>query len=138
MYNIEFAIKVTQLPTWTWTNVFHFTADKDNGNYGDRIPALFIHKDGHFQICSAVNGEVNYHIDFYFKLGKEYQIAIKQYEDMGKYFHEIIIDDVVKDKIQNTQPQNFPNVKLYASNPWIIGFFSDLGNFCKVNIVGAS
>ena len=129
---------VTELPTWSWSNVFQFTADGGNGKYGDCIPALFINKNGHFQVCSAVNGDKNYCRDYSFVLGRRYHFAIKQYEDMGKYFFEIIIDDVSLDKIENSDTQNFPKVKLFASNPWDTSFFSYFGNVCNFRIVGAS
>ena len=41
LYTVEFEITVTNAGSG-WTNVFHFTANENNGNYGDRIPALFI------------------------------------------------------------------------------------------------
>ena len=94
VFSVDFAIGVTKLPSVNWTNVFHFTADGNDGKYGNRIPTLFVnndptafpHTDGFFQIGSAVNGEYNYNINYGFVLGKLYYFAIKQYEDMGKYF----------------------------------------------------
>ena len=71
-YKIEFAIKVDKLPTANWTNVFHFTAhDSNNGQYGDRIPAVFIHRNGSFLVCSAVNDNNNFCKDYKFELEKK-------------------------------------------------------------------
>ena len=58
---------VTELPTWSWTNVFQFTTDGANGKYGHRIPALFtnkIYEVQYFQVYSAVNGDKNYYRDY--------------------------------------------------------------------------
>ena len=62
LFTIEFDIIVTgYVPGWT--NVFHFTAEGNYDNYGDRIPALYIdniNNQGYFHICSAINGNPNY------------------------------------------------------------------------------
>ena len=43
LFKIDFRITVTKLPQETWTNVFHFSADGDHVNYGDRIPGFWIY-----------------------------------------------------------------------------------------------
>ena len=136
MFNIEFSIKVNKLPSSTWTNVFHFTADGANGKYGDRIPALYIHKDGYFQVCSAVNDNENYIVDIDFEVGRQYQMAILQYRNQTQHWYEVMIDGTYKCQIENTQPRSFPNVKFYASDPWIASFSSNLGSVCNLKIGG--
>ena len=136
-FNIEFSLKVTQLQTAEWTNVFHFTADGDNEKYGDRIPALYIHKNGHFRICSAINDKKCFRTEIHFVIGKVHQISIKQWRNpMQKYSFEIIMDGEQKQKIENTKPQSFPKVKLYASDPWTPSFGPALGVICNVKIAG--
>ena len=96
-FNIEFSIKVTQLPSETWTNVFHFTADGNYDNYGDRIPALYINKDGYFQICSAVGNFQNYCTKINFVVGKQYQMTIIQWRNRNlKCWYEITINGTNK------------------------------------------
>ena len=134
-YKIEFAIKVDKLPTANWTNVFHFTAhDSNNGQYGDRIPAVFILKNGKAHICSAVNDEKNFCKNYNFELGKKYQATINQFKKDGKYWYEIIIDGKSKFIIENSNPKSFVNVKLYVSDPWHASFSSDLGMIYNVKI----
>ena len=136
VFSISFSITVFKSQSWDWTNVFHFTADGDNEKFGDRIPALFINKNKYFQICSAVNDVGNYCKKYYFELRKEYSIMISQYQKGNKYFFQIIIDNVIKLEVENTQAKYFLNVKFYASNPWSFsGFHSDLGKACDFNIV---
>ena len=124
--------------SWEWTNVFHFTADGENGKYGDRIPAVFIHKNKYFQFCSAINGEKNYCRKHDFEPFKMYSIVLRQYEKKKEtYEYQIIVDNVIIHEVVNNQPINFPNVKLYASNPWqLVGFDSTMGKACWFNIVG--
>ena len=135
MFTIGFLIKVNKLPSATWTNVFHFTADADNGKYGDRIPALYIHKDGHFLVCSAVNGNQNCK-NINFVVGKEYQMAIVQYKEGQIYSFEVIKDDQRQYKIANTDARSFPKVEFYASDPWNPSFSSNWGSICNLNIEG--
>ena len=135
-FNIEFTLKVTTVQTALWTNIFHFTADDaDNVKYGDRIPALFIHKDGYLTICSAVNDNKDFRTDQKFVYGKEHQITIMQWRNrVQKYSFEIVMDGINIQKIENTSPRSFPNVKLYASDPWYPAFGPALGNICNVKI----
>ena len=128
-FKMEFSIKVTKTPPAGWTNVFHFSGtDKDCCNFGDRIPAMWINRDGYFHIASSVNGNGNYYKNFDFELNNVYQITIQQLKDSsGLYWYEIIIDGVSKEKTENKQVTTYPSVKVYASNPWIDSFTSDLG-----------
>ena len=138
MYKVEFEITVTNAGSG-YANVFHFTAhnnDNTNGNsnYGSRIPAFFIHGNGFFHICSAINGDKNYCQNFDFELGKQYQIKIRQFITSGTYWYQIMIDDELEFQIANTQPQSFSNVMLYTSNPWNPSFWPSLGSICNVKI----
>ena len=135
MFTIGFLIKVNKLPSATWTNVFHFTADADNGKYGDRIPALYIHKDGHFQFCSAVSGNQKCN-ERNFVVGKQYQMIIIQYKRSKKYWYEVMVDSKRQLLVENTDAKNFPSVKFYASDPWKASFSSDLGSICNLGIAG--
>ena len=127
-YKIEFAIKVDKFTTDERTNVFHFTANDNNiGKYGDRIPAVFIHRNGYFLVCSAFNDHNNFCKDYKFELGKKYHAIIQQFKKDGKYWYEIIIDGKSEFKIENGNPKSFANVKFYRSDPWYPPFSSDLG-----------
>ena len=136
LFTVEFDIIVTSHVSG-WTNVFHFTAEGNKDNYGDRIPALYIdniNNQGYFHICSAINGNPNYRKNFDFELGKQYHISIKQFMDSGINWFEIIIDGESLFKIKNTQPKSFSSVKLYGSDPWYNSFTSDLGKICNFKI----
>ena len=143
VFTIEFDITVNELfsyssMTETWINVFHFTEKCNKENDGDRIPALFIHNDngkGKFLVSSYVEGQIK-NKDFEFVLGEKYQIKIQQFkdEDNGKFWYQIVSNDEVIEKIENSNPKSYPKVKLYRSSPWLTPFFSDLGSICNVKI----
>ena len=134
VFSVDFAIGVTKLPSVNWTNVFHFTVNGDNADYGDRIPALWIHKDGYFRISFNINDNQYYHKDFEFVLGQKYHIILKQFIEGEKYWYEVKINGESKYHTENTQPQIYDDVKLYASDPWYEPFSSDLGQICNVKI----
>ena len=135
VFKIEFGITVKKLPRELWTSVFHFSADGDYVNYGDRIPGLWIYNPGYFVISSAVNGNSNLYKEFPIILGKQYQMIIQQFKDSdGKYWYEIVIDGVSEYMIENTKAESFSNVKLYTSDPWYDPFSSDMGRICDIKI----
>ena len=139
LYKVEFEITILN-SGGGWINVFHFTASSNNEKYGDRIPAMWIHKHssseaGFFHIASAINGNKDVDREYDYELGKRYQITIRQFKTSGnKYMYEIIINRESKFKIENTVPQSFSNVKLYASDPWYSPFSSNHGSVCNFKI----
>ena len=136
VFKVEFAITVTKIPSVAYQNVFHFTTSGDYNVYGDRIPALWIANNlnkPEFFIASAVSGNRDLFKRFDIELGKQYQITIKQFKASGTWY-EIIIDGESKYKIENTQPQSFSSVKLYASDPWYNPFSSTFGSICDIKI----
>ena len=137
LYSVEFEITISNSGEG-WINVFHFTAgDSNSENYGDRIPAMWIKRNsdseaGRFHIASAISGNKDVDKEYNYELGKKYQITIKQFKDSGnKYWYEIIIDAETIFKIENTAPESFPNVKLYASDPWYTSFSPFHGSVCN-------
>ena len=134
IYRVSFSIIVNKLSNHVWTNVIHFTTGGNCKVYGDRVPAVWIHKSGLFHICSAVSGNKSYWKNFKFSLGKQYDITIQQSKQNGKYWYEIIINNHLKLKVQNTRPRIFSNVKEYISNPWFLPFTSDLGTISKLKV----
>ena len=68
-------------------------------------------------------------------LGKKYQITIKQFKDNeNMHWYEIIINTESIFKMQNIAPQSFPNVYLFASDPWYSSFSSYHGSICNFTI----
>ena len=142
LYMIQFEITIKNSGEG-WINVFHFTVGSDNSNYGDRIPAMWIKRNsgseaGRFHIASAISDNKDMDKEYDYELGKKYQITIKQFKDNENvywnypaYWYEIIINKESIFKMQNIAPQSFPNVKLYASDPWYNSFSSYHGSVCN-------
>ena len=108
----------------TWVNVFAF---KNNDG-----PRLYIHKDKLLHFCSSVSGNSNLCFNFEYQNNQKYHIVIKQYpkqisQTCTSYIYEIEIDGKQEYSIENTKPQEFENVKLYASHPSHIPFTSEIG-----------
>ena len=103
---------------------------------GDRVPGLWINKDGHFyfHLTRSDNTDDNYHTNIDFVLGKTYHVTIQQSKEGNKYWYEIVIDGVSILKRENKQPKRFSNVKMYASDPWHAPFTSDLGSISHIKV----
>ena len=127
LFRVEADITVNGKPTEEWTSVFHLTIDGDNSNYGDRIPAVFINKDGYFHITSAVNGNRNHHKDFYFDYGRKCHLVIQQVVEDDKILYKIEVNGELIESIENENAQTFRDVKIYFSDPWFNIFTSDIG-----------
>ena len=114
------ALKVNKLPSSDWVNVFHFSSYPSPFANGDRIPALFIHNDGHFQVCFSTNGDRLCNL-LPFDVGTWYKIKIKQYKSCGKYWYEIMVDDAVKFRTQNNFPHGHTGLLWKKNNTVICG-----------------
>ena len=130
-------IKVTKELSGTYHNVFHMTIGEDLAQYGDRYPAVWVHKDKKFLIDSAVNGKKNHGKFINYQLNQEYHIEIKQEENAnGEIIYRIVVDGTTVHEVVNTRPQRFEKVILYTSNPWSRSFasFGELKNLNIVNL----
>ena len=128
IYRVEADITVIALPKREELNVFHFTQSSACCNMGDRIPAVYVNNAGYFDISSGVNNNGNYKFKYNFTLGKKYHIAIQQYLQIGKNFiYRIEVNGQIVHTVQNYQPNNYTDVKVYASDPWNIPLSSEYG-----------
>ena len=128
-YEVSFDITVKSLTFEGWINVIHFTKEGDNGEIGNRIPALFLNSDSYFHFCSAVNDQYNYQYNYDIVLDHQYHVIIKQTDDT----YSINIDGEIVDS-QASQPHEFTNIKFYASNPWYNPFSFDIGMLANLAI----
>ena len=128
IFKVEADITVKKLHATKNMNVFHFTKGGQNGALGNRIPNLNINgRDGKMVIVSSVSGDQKHRKYFPFDLNTKYHVVIQQYEENGKIMFQIIVNGDVKDYVENTQPQDFDNVKVYLSNPWMEPLSSEYG-----------
>ena len=102
-------------------NSLHLTIGGSLGDYGDRTPAIWpsTPTGGKMFIASAVNGDENYkHWPDRPPVGEWTPIQISQTCEEGKYLYRIVIGGEEVHAVENTEPREFQDVKVYASNPW--------------------
>ena len=127
---------MNQLPATEILNAFLFISTNGNDNGTGRIPSLNIRYDGQFVIKNtALSGYSGKSIKF--EIGETYHVAIEQLKIDSKYWYKIIIDDEVKEKIENTNPQSFSDVQLYTSGLFensVGSFTNQFGSVCNFKI----
>ena len=77
-----------------WAEILRFTNTTNNrGNLGDRLPAVFTHKDGYIIVASQIGDNNNYHIGgdsgpghIYLKENTWYKLEISQLSENSKVF----------------------------------------------------
>ena len=70
-----------------WSELLRFTAtDKDCCSAGDRIPAIFAHRDGYIHVTSQV-GNANAYKNFNIPTQTWTKVEIKQYIENGEVYN---------------------------------------------------
>ena len=118
-YIIRFDLEINQNFAPSWLNVFRITStDNNNGNHGDRVPALFVNKDRSLSFTNSVGSEWNHHFRFEYELNKQYHIEMIQTEISGSQTVRfcIQIDGEMVHCMRNDNPRTFQAVRLYTSD----------------------
>ena len=80
-------------------------------------------------ISAAVNGDTNYKHMVVTQYNIEYNVEIHQrYKSGGVYKYSILLNGKEIHSIDNTQAQQFYNMKIYSSDPWYttrVGWIED-------------
>ena len=121
----SFTVKFQINPTGTfgaWTNVIHLTSTGGNCcNYGDRIPAVFIHaRTTRLHICSSVSNKGNHCTDTGNGIprGQWTDVEITQRPDGNRFRYQVKVGGKIFDNRINTAPREFQNVKVYSADNW--------------------
>jgi hypothetical protein len=88
---------------------------------GDRIPGLWLNKNGRLHFASDVNGISNYTTDSKtpFPLNRWVSIVIEQKNTKpGVYLYSINVDGKKICEVENKDVKLYKNVKVYAADPW--------------------
>ena len=120
-YFVKFDIKIDkEFSSPEWLNVFRLTSTDSNCcDHGDRIPALFLHKNKQLTFTNSIGSQGNYHFYFPYELDRTYHIVISQTQSRtGKFEYCTKIDGLNIHCLINDQPRIFENVYLYVSDPW--------------------
>ena len=118
----EFAVSFDIYPIFlenVWQNAIHLTSGGNQEKYGDRTPGVFPQNDAWY-ISSSINGSVDnafiYHGLIPLKTWSSIQIS--QNFVNGQYIYLIKLNNTLIFSTVNIQPEDFSNVKVYASDPW--------------------
>ena len=130
---IDFDVMVNSEISQDWSNVFHMIAiDHDNAQLGSRLPSFMVYNGAkQFEICFSVNGNDNYCIYQDYQLNQWYHFQISQLKNpTGEAVYRTRVNGNTVHEIPNSKPRNFPEAKLYLSNPWLpsLGSHGTLSN----------
>ena len=120
-YEISFEIKPTAFMP-EWSNIIHLTLNSDYVNYGDRIYSIWMNNLFNIMgIFITVNGES--HMQFSINLANTpimewTKVKATQKLADGKYTLNIFIAETKAYSIENNDPREFKDIKLYLGDPW--------------------
>ena len=116
-FNIEMDVTITALPSSNpvWMSLIHFTKNFNDDSYGDRVPAIWLHKSGFLAICSAISGNKSKCTITTQAVGQKFNLRIRQ---NGKSRFKVLVNGNVIFNVFNSQPMSFANVKAYGGDPW--------------------
>nr|XP_047145915.1 uncharacterized protein LOC105843863 isoform X2 [Hydra vulgaris] len=116
-YSVSFMLNLRSKSAYQ-KNVIHLTIWNNYGQYGERIASIW-ESSGQLQICSAVNGDINYWKNTDpLPLNVWSSIKVLQIIQNGVYKYKVYINESVIHSTTNTNPQTFSNIYVYAANPW--------------------
>ena len=118
-----------------YVNVLHLTREDDGQKLGNRIPGLWIKPTKELHESFSINGDWNSVANHAVESGKWNKVEINQKLVDGKvvilisvdtysfihyfqYMFEVLLNGESKRSIENTTPEKYENVKVFASNPW--------------------
>ena len=120
-WRVTHDFKPTQYLSPIWANSLHLTSGGNSEHYGARTPGIWpsMGDPSKSYIASAVNGENSYiyrpdrpPVDVWTS------VEISQTLEGERYMYRIIGGGQEVHAVENTQPQEFQGVKVYASDPW--------------------
>merc|ERR1719430_1167536 len=101
-----------------WANILHLTIGGNSENMGDRIPGLWITPGKELHVASAISGNSNNFDNFVIETGKWMKLEINQKVVDGKSMFEVLLDGESKRSVENTTPQKFDNIKVFAGDDY--------------------
>lgn len=118
-WRLSHAFKPTSYYNNRWGNSIHLSIGNHSGKHGDRVPVIFF-KPNITKICTSLNEDFNFYKFFSFTppVGEWTTILISQELINTSYMFKILINNKELYSVENNDPREFFNVKVYASNTW--------------------
>ena len=105
----------------TWdTSVFRMSIGNDWTNYGDRIAYIHPNNENFTWMSSPINGDPNGGVLLFPSppVGEWCSVEVVHKIEDGEYVYSVSINGVVKISTKNSEPSEFSDVLVYASDPW--------------------
>ena len=117
--NLDYRLS-TPGPTAGSTSVFRMSIGDNWSNYGDRIAYIHPTKDNKTWMTSPINGDPNGGVLLFSSppVGEWCNVEVVHQAEKGEYVYNVSIDGVVKYSTKNSEPSEFTDVLVYASDPW--------------------
>merc|ERR1719450_223965 len=135
-YDIAVEVYPTSFPRGSWTSIFHMTISGNIDKYGSHIPGIWFGPlsrpatKNRILVCNAINGNKNYCAwTPYLPLNRWAKVGVRQQLEGSSYVYRVFVNGEEVFKKVNTQPREFHNVKVYASDPWYVaqrGYIKDV------------
>ena len=120
-WRVCFDIKPLHYNHTGWANVLHLTIGGNLGEYGDNILKVGFNRKLGVAIRSAVNGNTSY-VKYVQEelppIGFWTRFEVKQEKEGSRYIFSVRIGDEEVWSVENSQPEEFANVLVYAGSPW--------------------
>jgi len=121
-YRVSFDVFVREIKeNLEWQSILHLSIGENCKVPGDRIPGVWLNKNGRLHVASAVNGKTNhvYNTPSAFPLNKWVSIVVEQKRIEEDYFYTITVDGEQLHSVQNNKGvRRYEDVKVYAGDPW--------------------
>ena len=105
-----------------YLQIFQMTIGGKTGNVGDRTPSLWIHSTRGVYIATTLNGRAS--VGKFFRgfppVGEWTSIEISQAKQDFSYIFSVTIGGEEIWSVANSKPEEFSDVKVYASSPWYL------------------
>lgn len=103
-----------------WHNMIHLSTGENKVHRGNRIPGLWLFKNGRLHVTSDVNGDLNYITDDTqaFPLNRWVSIVVQSKKTHGVHIYSVTVDGRKIREVENKDAELYQNVKVYAADPW--------------------
>ena len=116
-----------------FAQILHLTTGGKYGKFGDRTPALWIHKSKGVYISTYLNGKPHA-VGKYFPTKKPTinewtKVEMSQAKIGPKYMFSLTIKGETVWHVENTDPRQFSDVLVYTSSPWYVAQAGSIRDF---------
>ena len=138
-WKVSFEFKPSSFTNKAWAQVLQLTIGGKSGNIGDRTPALWIHpKSKGVYVVTTLNGKAN--VAKHFPKMKPplhtwTPVELSQAKRGSKFMFSLIMQGKTVWTVENTEPREFSDVKVFASSRWNVAQAGSIRGFKIENMM---